>query len=93
MVWSSVIPMRPSKRSSNAYSAVNTTLTKRESEVLYMVCLGFPYKVVADKLSIQPCTVATHIQTMLRKTECHSAPQMISKLSGWRPKIEIKNFL
>jgi DNA-binding CsgD family transcriptional regulator len=75
------------------FMTVTTHLTKRESEILDLVCLGFAYKLVADKLSMKPCTVATHIQKMLRKTECHSVPQMISKLSGWRPKIEIQNFL
>ena len=73
------------------FMTVNTQLTKRESEVLDLVCLGHAYKTVAEKLNMKPCTVATHIQKMLRKTESNSAPHMISKLSGWRPKIEFKN--
>ena len=73
------------------FMTVNTQLTKRESEILDLVCLGHAYKTIGVMLGMELCTVATHMQKMFRKTDSNSAPQLISKLSGWRPKIEIKN--
>ena len=67
------------------FMTVNTQLTKRECEILNLVCQGFRYKEVADRLGLSQCTVAAHMQNMLVKTRTHSAVNLVSKLSGWRP--------
>jgi len=63
-----------------------TQLTKREREILNLVCQGLRYKEVADRLGLSQYTVAAHMQNMLVKTNTHSAANLVSKLSGWGPK-------
>ena len=45
-------------------------LTERERDVLRWVSHGASNKVVAQKLSISPSTVRTHIESVFRKLEC-----------------------
>jgi len=45
-------------------------LTERERDVLRWVSRGASNKVVAQKLSISPSTVRTHIESVFRKLEC-----------------------
>ncbi len=49
---------------------VNTLLTERERDVLRWISLGASNKVVAQKLSISPSTVRTHVESVFRKLEC-----------------------
>ena len=53
-------------------SAVPTTslLTERERDVLRWISLGASNKVVAQKLSLSPSTVRTHVENAFRKLEC-----------------------
>ena len=45
-------------------------LTQRERDVLRWISLGASNKVVAQKLSISPSTVRTHVESVFRKLEC-----------------------
>ncbi|MFK2918908.1 LuxR family transcriptional regulator [Dyella koreensis] len=45
-------------------------LTEREREVLRCISLGASNKQAAQKLSISPSTVRTHIESVFRKLEC-----------------------
>jgi len=67
------------------FMKVNTTLTQRESEVLDMICQGYRYKEVADKLGIKRATIATHIKNMYMKWGCKSVAQLITKLNAKGP--------
>ncbi|MDR7136041.1 HD-GYP domain-containing protein (c-di-GMP phosphodiesterase class II) [Lysobacter niastensis] len=49
---------------------VTGLLTQRERDVLRWISLGASNKVVAQKLSISPSTVRTHVESVFRKLEC-----------------------
>jgi DNA-binding NarL/FixJ family response regulator len=42
--------------------------TKRESEILKLLCSGMSVSEIAEKLYLSPKTVETHRSTLLRKT-------------------------
>ena len=48
----------------------SSLLTERERDVLVWISLGASNKVAAQKLSISPSTVRTHIESVFRKLEC-----------------------
>ena len=50
--------------------AASTLLTERERDVLRWISLGASNKVAAQKLSISPSTVRTHVESVFRKLEC-----------------------
>jgi DNA-binding CsgD family transcriptional regulator len=45
-------------------------LTERERDVLRWISRGASNKSVAQKLSISPSTVRTHVESVFRKLEC-----------------------
>lgn len=49
---------------------VGSVLTEREREVLRWISRGASNKAVAQKLSISPSTVRTHVESVFRKLEC-----------------------
>lgn len=53
-------------------------LTPRELEILRLLSIGHPLKYLADKLSISPATLRTHINNILVKTETHSQLEVLS---------------
>ncbi len=58
-------------------------LSRRELESLYYICLGKTYKQVARVMSISPRTVETHIENIIRKTECKNKIEVVSKYSQY----------
>ncbi len=52
-------------------------LTKREREVLCLICQGFSSKVVADKLGISTKTVEFHRANLLQKTQAGTTPRLV----------------
>lgn len=50
--------------------ATPSILTEREKEVLGYISLGASNKAVAQKLSISPSTVRTHVESVFRKLGC-----------------------
>lgn len=51
-------------------TSINSLLTERERDVLHWISLGASNKVAAQKLSISPSTVRTHVESVFRKLEC-----------------------
>ena len=54
-------------------------LTKREREVLELLCEGKSYKMIANDLFISPETVRRHLKSIYRKLEVHSKSEAVSK--------------
>jgi DNA-binding NarL/FixJ family response regulator len=54
-------------------------LTDREHEVLGLLAEGARQKEVAQRLSISPKTVATHIQNLLGKLGVHSRAELVAR--------------
>lgn len=57
---------------SNVLSLDNTTLTKKELEVLRLLAAGHATRMVAEKLFISPVTVMTHKRNLMQKLNLHS---------------------
>ena len=53
-------------------------LTPRESEVLRLLAQGLTQDEIADRLTISPKTVSTHIEHVLRKLGVHSRAQAVA---------------
>jgi len=49
------------------------TLTARETDVLRMLACGCTYTQISDRLGMSAHTVATHVKSIYRKLEVHSA--------------------
>lgn len=50
------------------FGQANITLTKREIDILHLICQNLSYQEIADKLGISKRTVSFHISNMLAKT-------------------------
>lgn len=61
-----------------ADAEVFTTLTPRQGEVLRLLAEGRSQIEIAGMLSLSSKTVATHIQTVLRKLDVHSRAQAVA---------------
>lgn len=57
---------------------IELNLTKREKEILQMICEGLNNEEIADRLSISERTVIGHKSNLLSKTNCRSTPSLIS---------------
>ncbi len=63
----------------------NNKFTKRESEILSEVIKGVSSKEISEKLHISLLTVQTHRKNILKKSECASLQELITKSirEGW----------
>lgn len=52
-------------------------ITKRETEVLTLVCAGLEPKQIASKLGTSPWTVRSQIKTLMMKTSCNSRVKLV----------------
>jgi DNA-binding CsgD family transcriptional regulator len=57
-------------RNKPAAAPLTSLLTQRERDVLRWISLGASNKEAAQKLSISPSTVRTHVESVFRKLEC-----------------------
>jgi len=57
-------------------SVVNA-FSKRESEVLSLIAMGYSYKDIAAKIGISPNTVPTYIKSIYRKLEVNSRGEAV----------------
>lgn len=75
---------RALRRAVNAKSEVETRfgkLTSREREVAWLVFVGMPNKLIADKLALSCKTVEAHRASMMAKMETHSVADLVQKLN------------
>ncbi len=54
------------------------SLSKRELEILELICKGFSTKQISEKLSISPRTVDGHRNNMIKKTGFNNTPALVS---------------
>ncbi len=54
------------------------SLSKRELEILELICKGFSTKQISEKLSISPRTVDGHRNNMINKTGFNNTPALVS---------------
>lgn len=54
-------------------------LTRREEEILNLLCKGLLYKEIADQLFISPDTVHNHIRHIYEKLQVHSRTEAVVK--------------
>ncbi len=59
------------------------SLTRREQEVVALVCLGQRNYEIAEILSIGPETVKTHLQNIFTKYDIHSRRDLRELLKTW----------
>ena len=60
-------------------SEEETTLTKRELQILKLLAEGFVKKEIADQLNIGYSTVDTHVSNIYEKLEVRNAPSAVSQ--------------
>ena len=58
----------------------STSLTSRESEILYSLVDGLSYKKIADKYALSVHTVRKHISSIYEKLHVHSMSQAVAKV-------------
>ena len=63
--------------STPAGSSVLGSLTDREREILFMVARGMTNDEIADRLTISPATVKTHLARIMAKTSTHDRAQLV----------------
>ncbi len=59
------------------------TLTRREKEVVALICLGYNTREIADKLTIAQPTVKTHVTHILGKFGVQDRNSLRVILNGW----------
>lgn len=65
--------------SSNTIKAPPVSLSSRENEVLNLISLGKPYKIIAYELGISPETVKTHVKNIRKKITNHQNDENLSR--------------
>jgi len=58
-------------------SKTQSKFTKREIEIINLICKGMRSKEIGEKLSISHHTVDTHRRKILEKSECHNAVELM----------------
>ncbi len=58
-------------------------LSRREQQVVALLCLGYTYREVADQLIVSYDTVKTHARNALNKFELHNLSEMRQALADW----------
>lgn len=64
-------------KGSNSILSNEIILSKREQEVLYLICQGFTNNEIANKLSISPKTVDNHRTNLLSKTDTKNTAHLV----------------
>ena len=71
------VPVAPSDPEHAEDLARFQSLTRREREVLELICEGQPSKLIAQNLGISPKTVDYHRANLLQKTEAGSSAHLV----------------
>ena len=64
----------------NPHERYMDILTKREVEIIELVCQGLTYKQIAEKMYITSFTVNQHLKKVYVKMNVHSKSELISKV-------------
>lgn len=64
----------------NPHERYADILTKREMEIIELVCQGLSYKQIAEKMYITSFTVNQHLKKVYAKMKVHSKSELISKV-------------
>jgi DNA-binding NarL/FixJ family response regulator len=56
----------------------NSTLTRREIEILHLIASGLNTKDTAERLHVSPATVRNHVQNILGKLGAHSRLEAVA---------------
>ncbi|GCE15697.1 response regulator transcription factor [Tengunoibacter tsumagoiensis] len=59
-------------KESHSQPALSSSLTRRQQEVLKLICRGYTPKMIADTLAIAPSTVEKHRQQIYAKLDVHN---------------------
>jgi DNA-binding NarL/FixJ family response regulator len=59
------------------------SLTRREQQVVALVCLGYRNHEIAETLTIAPETVKTHLQSIFSKFNLRSSKELRLALKNW----------
>jgi DNA-binding NarL/FixJ family response regulator len=65
------------KTSEKEQASMNEKLTKREFEVLQLICKGYTNKEIADEMFISPRTAGGHRSNLLSKTGCKNTADLV----------------
>lgn len=60
-----------------------SSLSQRERQVVALICLGYRNYEIAEKLSIAPETVKTHLQKVFDKFNLRSSKELRLALKNW----------
>mgnify|MGYP000299188983 CR=1 FL=1 len=58
-------------------------LTKRESQVLLLLCEGLTRQQIADQFHRSFKTINSQVESIARKLECHSAAEIVATAVGY----------
>lgn len=64
----------------NPHERYADILTKRETEIIELVCQGLTYKQIAERMFITSFTVNQHLKKVYMKMNVHSKSELISKV-------------
>ena len=73
----------------NPHERYMDILTKREVEIIELVCQGLTYKQIAEKMYITSFTVNQHLKKVYVKMNVHSKSELISKVFKSKAKIRV----
>lgn len=65
------------KSGTESLRSTNIAISKRESEVLELICKGFTNIEIADKLNLSPKTIDNHRTNLLFKTETKNSAHLV----------------
>ncbi|TLX75310.1 response regulator transcription factor [Labilibacter sediminis] len=71
------IIFKVSNKAEGSTTNIKTELSRREKEVLLLVCKGYSNKEIAEKLFISPNTVENHRSNLLSKTGARNAAHLV----------------
>jgi DNA-binding CsgD family transcriptional regulator len=73
-------PIIPNRNTDMGNLKTKFNLTKREIEVVKLICAGFSNKIIADKLFVSEYTVKDHLKHIMEKVGANSRNQIIATL-------------
>ena len=60
-----------------------TPLTKRELELLQLLCRGLTNKALSENMFVSINTIKTHLKNLYAKMDVHNRSEAVAKVQGW----------